>query len=309
MTTSGVSTYDSARDVIAKKALRLVGAYPAVSEPTAKQLRDCVEAMNMMLKTWQTHNNIWLRQYVKLFLVPEQGEYSLPGAKGASEVVSTTVTAAAAAGAGALVVGSTTGMAAGNLIGVYQDDGTLHWTTIASVDSSTGLTLTAVLTAAVSASAGVYAYASGNALYRPTRVFSARRVTAGGWEAPMTPISREDYTQLPGKQSIGTPVQYYFNAQLSPAKFYVWPTPTTASEYLVLDVDRPIQVMLDSDDTSDLPMEWQEAIAYGTAARIAPEYKLPLGDRQLLNQEYSALLAAVMSANIEHVPVYFQPGE
>jgi len=47
-----------------------------------------------------------------------------------------------------MVVDSTAGMVAGDIIGVYQDDGTIHWTTISSVTDAATLVLTTGLASA-----------------------------------------------------------------------------------------------------------------------------------------------------------------
>lgn len=61
---------------------------------------------------------------------------------------STTLAVAAASSASILTVASSTGMAVGDVVGVLLPDGTTHWTTIATVNNSTQVTLTVAIPAA-----------------------------------------------------------------------------------------------------------------------------------------------------------------
>lgn len=54
MTTSGTSTFNPTRDQIIKGALRLVGALSQGEEPTADQVTEASEALNMLVKAWES---------------------------------------------------------------------------------------------------------------------------------------------------------------------------------------------------------------------------------------------------------------
>ena len=68
----------------------------------------------------------------------------------------TTLTAGEPLGETVMVVGDSTSMVALDIVGVLLDDGTIHWTTIASVDTGTQITLTVGLPSAAAATNGVY---------------------------------------------------------------------------------------------------------------------------------------------------------
>jgi len=85
----------------------------------------------------------------------------------------------------------------------------------------------------------------------------------------------------------------------------VWPTPTDASDQLVLNADRTIQDMLSDLNTFDMPQEWSEAISTNLAAKIAPEYGIPLGERQLLNQDAAQLKANIESYSRDNASTFF----
>lgn len=303
MTTSGSTSFDPVRETVVKKALRLVGAYTPYQTPTGNTISDAVEALNMMIKAWQIQNFMWVRDFVTLFMVPGQTSYNLPGANGATSYDETTTTADLVALDTVVAVTSSSGMTAADVVGVYLDSGSIHWDTIASVDSATQITLTTGVSGAATSGAAVFAYATTDALWRPTRIFMANRLLIGGQEIPLETMSRSDYMEQTLKTSTASPVQYYYDAQKGTGVLYLWGTGVSASEKIVLDVDRPLQTMIDAANTFDFPEEWTECIAYGLAVRLAPEYAVSLGERRELKLEFSGLVNNLLDVNIDWSPL------
>lgn len=122
---------------------------------------------------------------------------------------------------------------------------------------------------------------------RPTHVFNANRKSATGNEIPMIALTRTDWMVLPNKlNSSAPPVQYYYDRQTLNGVLYVWPVPPpNTTDVLVLDVDRKMDFMIDTQNTFDVPDEWIEAVTYNLALRIAPEYGVPLNERAKLETE------------------------
>jgi hypothetical protein len=301
MTTSGQIIYNPNRDVIIKSALRLIGGYSTGSKPTGDQMEDANEALNLMIKSWQIQGFLWVKEFVTMFTVKDQRIYDLPGANGATSYNQSNLDGALVITDTVLTVNSSAGMAAGDIFGTMLSDNSLDWDTIVSVDSATQVTLTTGLAGAASDNAVVYSYAVADALYRPTRIFHSNRLLPCNSEVPLTQMGRDDYQDLTNKKSEGTPVQLYFDPQLATAKLYLWPVPQNATERIVLSVDRPLQVMIDSSNTADLPEEWIEVIKYGLAVRLAPEYAVPGGERSALRAEYSGLVDNLISYNMDYV--------
>jgi hypothetical protein len=302
MTTSGETTFNPVRDVVVKSALRLVGAYATGGLPKAQQILDANTALNMMIKTWQTQNFMWVKEFVTLFLAGEQRIYDLPGANGASSYIETTVISEVqVASPDVIPVTSSAGMSVGDIFGVLLDDNSIDWGVILTVDTATQVTLTADIDGAASATNAVYSYAVADALYRPTRIFHSNRLLEQDSEVPLTHLGRDDYQDLTNKRSAGTPVQIYYDPQLATGKLYVWPVPIDAREKLVLSVDRPLQVMIDSANTYDFPEEWIEVLKYGLAVRLAPEYAVPLAERRELKSEFAQFASNLTDYDIDDV--------
>jgi hypothetical protein len=63
----------------------------------------------------------------------------------------------------------------------------------------------------------------------------------------------------------------------------------------------------DSNDLS-LPPEWTEAVIYGLAVRLAPEYGLSINERQQLKMEAKEFKDTALGFGTEEGSLYIQPG-
>lgn len=143
------------------------------------------------------------------------------------------------------------------------------------------------------------------AIDRPTHVFSVNKKNSSGSEIPMISLTRTDWFSVPNKTSTGVPVQYYYDPQTINGVLYVWPLPQNGTtDVLVLDVDRQLDVQLDNLNQFDFPPQWTDAITYGLAVRLAPEYGMPLSERSILETEFAALFQKVVNDDRDVASVY-----
>ena len=228
MSTSGVSNFSANRDVIVRRALRMVGAFTSTDIPRPEQSVDAISILNTMLKTWSIDGYLWLRQFYTLTLVGGVNNYKLGP----------------------------------NSIPVID---------------------------------------------RPVHVFNANRKSSSGNEIPLIQLTRQDWMSVPNKTTQATPVQFYYDAQTLDGILYIWPTPQVGTtDTLVLDIDRQIDIMVDNLDDFDFPPQWYDAIVYSLAARLAPEYGTPLGDRSMLQKEAAAFLMAASNADRDLGSIHFE---
>ena len=75
--TSGTDSLAVNRDMIVRRALRLVGAYTSTDLPRPEQLTDAISVLNIMLKSWSIEGFLWLRNFVNVTLVAGQTDYTL----------------------------------------------------------------------------------------------------------------------------------------------------------------------------------------------------------------------------------------
>jgi hypothetical protein len=123
------------------------------------------------VKDWQgliVHRSVHEPRHPQDFLRARPEKFGVPDARPEKAIedetftgpLVTETTAAASAGASTLAVTSTSRMTAADSIGVYLQSGDLYRTTIASVDSTTGLTLSTALPDAVASGAKVIDYSA-----------------------------------------------------------------------------------------------------------------------------------------------------
>jgi hypothetical protein len=315
MTTSGTSTFNPTRDVIIRRALRMVGGYASSGSPRPEQITDANDVLNLMLKSWQMDSLLWLRVFATLFLNKGQAKYNLAPTTHtgfshcATSYVQTTTSAAAIAGAGSVTLTSATGITTGDYIGVVDNNGLIEWSTVTILGLTA--TLSTVLTAAVASGNVVYSHTVASQVSRPTRIFSAVRklydtTAANGYEVPIYLVARTDYENLPNKTTQGKVINLYYDPQLVDGTAYVWPTADSAGDKLVLTMDRTIQDIDDDTQTYDLPQEAMVAISYGLALQLEPEYPLDPNSFQKLKIQADGHKLKLLNYNREFAPTQFQ---
>ena len=87
----------------------------------------------------------------------------------------------------------------------------------------------------------------------------------------------------------------------------LWPKPADATTSITIRYQRPFEDMTSSTDDIDFPPYWTEAIIFGLADRLAPEYGIPLQDRQLLTQQAERFHQTALSFGQEEGSLFFQP--
>lgn len=146
-------------------------------------------------------------------------------------------------------------------------------------------------------------------LQRPTRIYTPTRLNTAGYEVPIQLLSRADYSMLTSKTNAGTVTQVYYDAQMGNGVMYVWLTPPAGvTDKIIFTADRIIEDVGSDEKTLDIPPEWLNAVRWGLAARIAPEYGLNLSERSRLADEATALRDKANIPQTENASTFFQPG-
>lgn len=111
--------------------------------------------------------------------------------------------------------------------------------------------------------------------------------STGETRYPIIEKSYYDFNRLPTTEG-GVPVNYYFQPKIQDGTLVIWPTPSTAdaTQYsLEAVIQKEFDGFFAANETPDFPPYWTDALIYNLAVRIAPEYGVPLQDRQLLMKE------------------------
>jgi hypothetical protein len=120
------------------------------------------------------------------------------------------------------------------------------------------------------------------------------------------PVSRTEYASYPNKQLLGLPTTFWFDRQLAPT-ITLWPVPNGqgATE---LRYYRCVQIQdaaMTGAQTTDIPLLWLEAFAYGLASRIALIYvpERHPGLDALAERAWNR----AATQNVENVPLFIGP--
>jgi hypothetical protein len=229
MTTSNSTNFSITRDQLISGALRIAGAIAQGETPTATQVTEAAEALNMLVKAMQA-------------------------------------------------------------------DGMPLW---AIKKYAVTLTATADYTIGVGSTVNTP---------KPLKVVNSyRHNTLTNIDVPMRVVTRQEYDMLGNKTSTGSPVQLFYEPLLSTGVMHVFPFPDTysiANETIYIIYQRPFEDFDASTDEPDFPQEWFDAIKFGLADRLAPEYGLAIQDRQDLRSRAKELRQEALGFGTENGSMY-----
>lgn len=228
MSTSGTTTWSLQRDAIINSALRKLAVLSGGSSPQTYEVTNAAEALNAMIKGFQTDGMpVWaIKSYT--FTVSATSQY---------------------------------------LIG-------------------NGQTLNTPM---------------------PLKVVQAYRNQSNSVNIPMNVYTNYNYNLLPLSTSSGTPVNLYYQPKETFGEINVWPIPSDTTTTITIVYQRPYEDMNSATDDVDFPSYWTEALIYGLAWRLSPEYGIPLQDRNLLMKEAEFFHEKAMSFGSEEGSLYLQP--
>jgi hypothetical protein len=140
----------------------------------------------------------------------------------------------------------------------------------------------------------------------PVKLLQAFRTETNA-KIPMELTSREDFNTLP-TTSTGSPIKINYQPFVNYGSISFWPTPTSSNTSTVtLVYQRPYQYFTTSTETMDFPEEWYNAIIYNLAVRLAPEWGVPLPDRQMLMQEAKMYTEDALMVGQEDASLFVSP--
>lgn len=305
MTTSASTNFSLNRDALIKSSLRLINVGTEGYTPSAAEMQNASDALNMLLKAWQADGlQLWAQKRATLFLANGTASYNL-GTSGTHATSSYTETAIKVAASGTTIdVDSTSGMAASDYIGIVLDDDTLHWTTVSSVTDSDTVVIATALPSAAAVDNKVYFYTT--KIYRPLRITEMVR-RSGKNDITLNRISRDEYFALGDKTTSGTPNQYYYDPQLDSGVLYLYQPPSDVDSTIEFIYHRPFEDFDTATDTPDFPQEWYHAVRFGLAVTIAPEYGVPLKVRADLKMDAMYYKREALNFDREDSHIYIQP--
>ena len=311
MARSGSTDFNVNQSGIVRGAIRVVegmgGKLPGGRKDGTSELKDASEALNMMLKQWQSDGvGLWLNKEINLFLAYRDGSYSLGSDHASATIVETEISSAASSGASSIEVDSTTGMTAVDAIGIELDDGTLQWTTISSVTDSDTLALSASLTGGAAVDNNVYTYTTKST--RPLDITEARLHRDDATDTPLNILTRQKWMDISTKDNNGTPTCIYYDPQLDSGILHVWSRPDEVSNYIKLTARMPVQDFDAAENDPDFPAECFRAVQFNLAIDLSYEYT-DIDPKRFAAVERKAayLYNALVAYDAEYGSVTFEP--
>ena len=315
MARSGSTDFGLEGSDIIRGALRMVygmgGKLPAGRKTAETEIQDAKEALNMMLKQWQSEGvGLWLNRELNIFLAYQTGSYSLgPSGDHASiDIIETELSSSAASGATSLEVDSITGISASDAIGIELDDNTLQWTTVSGAPSGSTIIIAAALTDSASSDNNVYTYTTMSG--RPLSITEARLHRDSGTDVPLEVLNRQRWMELSNKQSDGTPNCIYYDPQLDSGILNVWLRPTTVDNYIKATCRMEIQDIDTMEDDPDFPVEIHRAVKFNLACELSHEYSgIDLARYDRTRRMADKLYLMLVMADAEHISYQFKASD
>lgn len=273
MATSGDITLTFTRDQIIQEAYELLQVVEPGVAASAAQVTSAARTLNNMIKAWQS-KGLAVHSVQGSWLFPEadQAEYQLDSSGGdrwTTSYTETTAAAVAASGAATITVASDADISNTDIIGIYQDDGTMHWTTVNGAPVADVVTLTDVTTDEVSVGAIVYNYTVANEAERPMEIVEVWERNSDGNDRPLDLVDRNQYAELTLKSNTGGVVSVFYDSQVgTDNRLYLWPIPDDSRMIIGTWVKRTFETFTAAGNEVDLPQEAFEAVAYGLAKRM-----------------------------------------
>jgi len=142
----------------------------------------------------------------------------------------------------------------------------------------------------------------------PLKLLQAYRMDSSSTtKIPMEIESDYNYNMLPVSTG-GTPIKVTYQPKNNYGVLQLWPVPDTTNTSVVYIIyQAPFEYFSASTDTMDLPEEWYDPVIYGLAVRLAPEWGIPILDRQALKREADEYLNSVLGMGSEDASMYFNP--
>lgn len=145
----------------------------------------------------------------------------------------------------------------------------------------------------------------------PLKILQAWTETSGGGSRQdVMPTSTSEFNLLPNTTDTGTPSQFTYQPFINYGVLKLWPKPdttTATTDTLTIVYQAPFEDFSGSTDTPYFPKEWNNALIYGLADLLAPEFGVPIQDRSLLKKEAKEHLEIALDFGLEQTSMTFQP--
>ncbi len=315
MAVGTTSNFNLGQNEIITEALRECRVIGITQTASGDMISRCSTRLNLLMRSWQADGlHVWTQDTGVLFQVTDQAKYTTDTDRMCKldDLVITSIGADEASGQTVLTLADTTGMTAADEIGILLDDGTMQWTTIVSVDSSTQVTITAALTDDAAEGNNVYAFTTQLGkivkVYEDIRVRNMTEGTSNQYnETPIFLFSRMEYNLLSNKTNTGLTTQVYFQPLRDTSAFYLWPVPNNDINLVLFTFERDLLDFDTPTDLADLPAEWTRTLVMSLASEIGNMFGVPSDRLQNITDRAAAMREKLLGWDNDEYSVRLVP--
>lgn len=143
----------------------------------------------------------------------------------------------------------------------------------------------------------------------PLKVLQAYRTQTSGTNTPMNVVNHYDFNLLPLTPNTisGVPVTLFYQPLSMYGTIRLWPIPSDSTTTVTITYQRPFEDMDSASDNFDFPPYWMDAIIYGLAWRLCPEYGIPKLERDAIKEDAKFFKEEALSFGSEEGSVYIMP--
>lgn len=325
MATSGSYDFLVTRNEIINDAYTELGYLAAGETLAAEDLTWGARKLNMLVKQWQGKADFapglkaFSRQRITLFLAKGQQRYLIgpasTDARATTQYGRTTIRANEALGQTVLDVtartdtttypGTTVTMTDGDIIGVEQNDGTIHWTTISS-SSGSGPTVTLAVALAAAADAGNYVWWFTARAQRPVYIESAVLRDENYKDRDLDLYSEvQKYERIADKGADGDPGCLLVEYQRLNTALTCDVQPNDVTKVVNLTALYPAEDFDAATDNPSFPQEWFRPLVLGLAIDLAPGCSIPVSTD--LRANFNDAFAIARNVDPETSDAFFEP--
>lgn len=325
MATSGSWNFSATAGDVIRSALEDLGVVPPGAAIPSAWSTMALQRLNFLAKQWQGNSDlapgmkVWTRQRIALFLEYGQQEYLVGPASTDSRCATTwghtTIDVVEAASQTTISVAATTDsttnprssvtMTAGDIIGIEMDDGTMHWSTIASISAGDTVTVDDATDDTAAVGNHVYWFTSRAQRFPLLEHVILRNADTNNDVALDVLRTAVEYDLgIPDKFSDGTPTAVFVEPLATSTRVLFDTQPNDVGYFVILTVLYPSE---DYDATTDdiaFPQEWYAALSWELAFRLSPVSGR--WTQEMQSNRANALMMA-RSVNPEISSLYFQP--
>lgn len=323
MATSGSWDYSLTAANIITMALEDINVLEAGETVDSDDSTVALRALNALVKQWQGNADmaqglkVHTRQRITCFLGVDQREYLIgpaaTDARATTQYGRTTLSADEALGQTTISVtsntdtttypGTTVTMTDNDIVGIVQNDGTIHWSTI---NGTPGATMVIDDALASAASSGNYVYWFTSRAQRFPVIEQAALRDENGIDSILNIYTDvQEYESLPQKDGEGDPTSILVEPLRTQTRVTLNMAPQDVTKQLRLTVIYPSE---DYDATSNdiaYPQEWLAALEWELARRLAPKFGRRWTPTHQVNWETATAIARQL--NPQNTSIYFQP--